>query len=251
MPYARIEIVLNERDNSMIRIAICDDEPEMVAALHKKTEQYMRAHSHPFSITHFSGGNALLTCGLFFDLIFLDIQMGSVNGIQAAQALRASGVQSALVFVTVLQENVYDAFEVDAADYLLKPVDDVHFTRTMDRVCTRICKENEKRLLVQASGWSKSVRFDDILYCEVINRKIYIHTKQETIDYYCKIETLEKQLDECFFKCHRSYLVHLKYVCGYAGGTATLEGGAHIPVSRLRAQDFTRAILNHMKTKGY
>lgn len=231
----------------MIKIAVCDDEEIMLSELTNKVENYMEHTNYQCQIFAFSNAETLLMSQELFDIIFLDIQMNGMTGMEAAQKLRLAGSKSFLIFVTVLKECVYDAFTVEASDYLLKPIEDERFIGTMNRIFDYIGDREKNRLLIQKETWCKSIRFEDILYCEAINRKIFVHTKQGVINYYFKIGELEKQLGSCFFRSHRSYLVNLKYVCGYANGMAELENGENILVSRLRQQDFAKAVLNYMK----
>ncbi|MHA6530033.1 LytR/AlgR family response regulator transcription factor [Paenibacillus sp. BAC0078] len=231
----------------MISIAVCDDEHIMLSELTNKIATYMKNTNYSSQVFPFSHAEALLDSKESFDIIFLDIQMGGITGMEAAQQLRQAGSESMLVFVTVLKEYVFDAFTVEASDYLLKPIDDNRFIRTMDRIFHYIEDRRKHSLTIQTGAWCKSIRFSDILYCEAINRKIVVHTKQTVIEYYFKIEELEKQLKPFFFRCHRSYLVNLQYVCSYEHGTARLENGDNLPISRLRQQDFAKAVLNYMK----
>ena len=235
---------------TLIKIAVCDDEEIMLSKLTQKAIAYMEHTDFPYQIFPFLSAEALLKSNEPYDIVFLDIQMKGMTGLEAALKLREVGSDSFIVFVTVLKECVYDVFEVKASDYLLKPVDDDRFKRTMDRILSYIEDRKKSNLFVQKGTWCKSIRFADILYCEIINRKIYAHTKQGVIDYYFKIEELEKQLDTRFFKCHRSYLVNLQYVCGCENGLAELENGENIPISRLRQQEFVQAVLCYMKAKG-
>ena len=157
-----------------------------------------------------------------------------------AKTLRQGGVKSAIIFITVLHEYVYDAFEVEASDFLLKPLNDLRFSRTMDRIykcLSLISKGNTCRLL----------RLKDIYYCEAINHRIEIHMNGIVHECTLKIKELSQQLDSRFFLCHRSYFVNLDFVVGYADGQAILMNGEKIPVSRLRGQEFSKAVLRRMK----
>ena len=81
-----------------------------------------------------------------------------------------------------------------------------------------------------------------------MDRKVYLHlTSAEVVDFYDRIENLEKKLDSSFYRCHRSFLINLKYLKGYKNGTAAMEGGKEIPVSRLRGKEFSNVILQYMK----
>jgi DNA-binding LytR/AlgR family response regulator len=231
----------------LIKIAVCDDDDKIILDIKSKISEFMNKTSYKAEIHAFSCAEALLKSEELYDIVFLDIQMGSMTGMEAAKRIRQAGSDCFLIFVTVLKEYVYDAFSVEASDYLLKPLNDQRFQSTMARVFHAVVNKKTSVLTIQTGSWCKSIRFADILYCEAINRKIFVHTKQEIIDYYFRINELEKQLEPDFFCCHRSYLVNLQAVCGYENGLAKLVNGENIPVSRLRWQAFMDAMLNYMK----
>lgn len=236
----------------MIKFAICDDEPHMLRELTAHLMDHLRDNqTETYSIDHFSSGRALLESGGGFDLIFLDIQMKHPNGMETARILRERGDRSLLIFVTVLKECVFDAFEVEAYDYLLKPIDREHFRRTLDRACKHLMQRGANDLVIQRGTACEVVPLADIVYCEVLGRKLYIHKADGTVvDYYNRLEDLERQVDARFFKCHRSYLVNLDYVRGRQAGQVLLAQGEVIPASRLRERELTQALLRHMKDRG-
>ena len=103
----------------MIKFAICDDEPVMVRELASYLARYLEEHEvTAYSVSSFSNGRALLEAVDGFDVIFLDIQMEEPDGMETARLLRRQGDHSLLIFVTVLMELVFDAFQVEAYDYL-------------------------------------------------------------------------------------------------------------------------------------
>ena len=204
-----------------------------------------------YHISCFCGGRALLESACDFDIVFLDIQMEQLNGMEAAKMLRQRSASTALIFVTVSKEYVFDAFEVTAYDYLLKPLNRERFQRTMNRVLARF-NQAAPSIVVQKGTSCEVIPLAQIVYCEVQGRKIYIHQENGMVtDYYDKLEEFERRLDRRFFKCHRSYLVNLDKVRGCHAGQATLSDGSEIPVSRLRERQLTEALLRHMKeTRG-
>lgn len=232
----------------MIQIAICDDEPYMIDLLSENISTFFHKEKIEINISCFLSGIDLLVSNKTFHIIFLDVQMDKPDGFETAKRLRTNGFDGFLIFVTVMQELVFNAFEVQAFDYLVKPLHEEHFNQTMQRLLTSIQDQNQKCLLIQKRNDWDIILFDHIVYCEIINRKIYIHLKNKSIiDYYDKIEDLEKKLDNRFFKCHRSYLINLKYVKNYKSCVAHLTNGDTIPVSRLRKDDFLAAMLHYMK----
>ncbi len=205
-----------------------------------------------YCVSSFSNGRSLLESDCDFDLIFLDIQMERPDGMETAKTLRRREKHSLLVFVTVLKECVFDAFEVEAYDYLIKPLDGGHFRRTMDRAVKALERRTAKSIMVQRGTSREVIPLAQIVYCEVQGRKIYIHQSDgNIIDHYEKLDDFERRVDGRFFRCHRSYLVNLEYVRGSHAGQVALSQGEQIPVSRLREQELTQALLRHMKERDY
>ncbi|MCC0644940.1 MULTISPECIES: LytR/AlgR family response regulator transcription factor [unclassified Clostridioides] len=233
----------------MISIAICDDESYMLNDLKENIELYMNRNNLLYNIELFDKAETLLYNHEVFDIIFLDIQMEGINGMQAAKKLRSCDNDCFIIFVTVLKEFVYDAFEVDAINYLIKPLSNEKLAKTMDRIIIKL-ESNEKNYITIQKGHSYwRLKIADILYCEIIKRKIYIHLKKEIIDYYETIDSLERSLPINFFRCHRSYIINLQSVYSYENGNVVMENGDMIPVSRLRQQEFSEAMLKNMKNR--
>ena len=211
----------------------------------------MKETAGGYSVECFSSGYALLKSSEEFDVIFLDIQMERPDGMETARLLRQRDNHSLLVFVTVLKECVFDAFQVEAYDYLLKPLDSARFRQTMDRALGWLERDAAKNLVIQRGSGCQVVLLSDLMYCEVLGRKIYLHKNDgRVVDYYDRLEELEQRVDSRFFKCHRSYLVNLDYVSGCQGGQVLLQRGERLPVSRLRERELTQALLRHMKERG-
>lgn len=236
----------------MIEFAICDDEPFMLADLATLLSKYMTEKNYDFHISQFTNGTELLNSSRLFDILFLDIQMAGLDGMETARMLRKAGFQGLLIFITVLKESVFDSFEVGAYDYFVKPLDEVHFRHTLDRAILSFEQNTRKNIVVQKGNAYHIIPFDQIVYCEVLGRKIYIHTSDnKIIDYYYKLIDLEKNLDKRFARCHRSYLVNLDFIKGINSGFIELFDHSHIPVSRLREQEIIKALLFHMKERRH
>lgn len=232
----------------MIRIAICDDEKYMLDYIRKMTADFFRGENIDTEILQFSCGEELLKYEKQIDVLFLDIQMKDIDGMETARRLRGRKFRGFLIFITVLREMVFDSFEVQAYDYLVKPIEKRHFEKTMERLVSSMQNADKSNLLIQKGYESRIISLDDIVFCEIIDRKIYLHlVSSEVVDYYDRIEKLETKLDDRFFRCHRSYLINLKYLKSYKNKTAYMEGGKQIPVSRLRSKEFSGVILQYMK----
>lgn len=184
----------------MICIAVCDDEKNMSDHIKKMTRDFFRRKNVEVSILQFSGGEELLQYDKKIDILFLDIQMEKMDGMETAKKLRKRKFQGFLIFVTVLKEMVFQAFEVQAYDYLVKPVEAGAFAKMMERLFASLQNADESGLLVQKGYESRIISLEDIVFCEIIDRKIYLHlSTSEVVDYYERIEKLEARLGSGFF----------------------------------------------------
>ena len=234
--------------SALIRIAICDDEKYMSDHIRTLVLDFFRKKNREISLRMFSSGEDLLSYNGQIDILFLDIQMKDMDGMETARRLRADKFRGFLVFITVLKEMVFQSFEVQAYDYLVKPVDDKQFEKTMDRLYASMQNASEDSLLVQKGYEGRIIPKDEIVFCEIIDRKIYLNLASgEVVDYYERIENLETKLDNRFYRCHRSYLINLKHLKGYKNGIACMDNGKEIPVSRLRSKEFSGVVLQYMK----
>ncbi len=228
----------------MINTAICDDEKYFVDELHIWIKNFFLAKHMEFRITEYSNGKNLLEHGADLDLLFLDVKMDEQDGFKTAEILRKNGFSGCLIFSTIMKNDMYRAFEFDAFDYLVKPVSPDAFEHTMERFIHTL-KTNKKQIVVSCRGQKSIVRSADILYCEIINRKINLRLSDgSTVEYYGKISELEKSLDGNFFRSHRSYLVNLRHILSYSSNEITVLGNEKIPLSRSRKAALMNALID-------
>ena len=232
----------------MIHIAICDDEQHMSDHIKAFVSDFFRKKNREIHLRTFSNGEELLNYDGQIDILFLDIQMKDMDGMETARKLRADKFRGFLIFITVLKELVFQSFEVQAYDYLVKPVEEKQFEKTMERLYASMQNASDDSFLVQKGCEGRIIQKDEIVFCEIIDRKMYLNlTSDEVIDYYDRIENLETKLDDQFFRCHRSYLINLKHLKGYKNGTAYMDNGREVPVSRMRSKEFASVVLQYMK----
>lgn len=210
-----------------MKIAICDDEKEIRAAIEKK----IRLLYADAEIIQFEDGTSLLAYPAQIDILFLDIQMTPIDGMETARKLRKDGNDVTIIFVTALEEYVFQAFDVGAFHYLVKPFETGKFIKVLrnaaeERKEINLRKANEKPAIVIKQGsMTRKIYLCEIVYAEVYNRKIILHKKDEDVEYYGKLSDLEMQTGEGFFRTHRAYLVNLDYVLRYNAETIWLEKG--------------------------
>ena len=236
----------------MIRIAICDDEANTRAYL----SSLIRAQSCPCEIVEYASASDCLADTQELDLLFLDIELAPsgdrLDGMALARTIRerTTGPQPVIIFVTGYERYVFDAFDVGAFQYLLKPVDEEKFAQVFTRAVAQIGTAREKPgpvLTLQSANASKTVPLDSICYIESSNHKVELHLKDGVFACYAKIGDLELELQDQFFRIHKGYLVNLSYVDGYSKRSVTLTNGERLLLSKYKYQDFVKAYLRFLK----
>ena len=236
----------------MIKIAICDDEANIRAYL----ISLIRAQSCPCEIVEYDSAGDCLADTQEIDLLFLDIELTpdrpGLDGMALAQKIReqATETQPVIIFVTGCERYVFDAFDVGAFQYLLKPVDEEKFAQVFSRAVAQIGTAREKPgrvLTLQSANTSKTVPLDSIYYIESSNHKVELHLRNGEFVCYAKIGDLELELQDQFFRIHKGYLVNLVYVAGYSKRSLTLTNGEELLLSKYKYQDFVKAYLHFLK----
>lgn len=205
----------------------------------------------PCFLRQFNSGEELLQSEEDFDIVFLDIMMDGLDGMKTAKRIRKKASCRLLVFISASREYVFDAYDVEAFWYLVKPVERAKLKQVLKKAVLKTEAASPDFILVNKGRQKQKIFLRDILYFEIMGRLIDIHKTGGISDYYGKISILEEELREKgFFRCHKSYLVHLKYVKGYNRQEAVLDNGEKIPVSKRRYEEFCKALLSYMKKSG-
>lgn len=236
----------------MINIAICDDEKNIRAYL----SSLIRKQNIECEITEYASTDEYLSDQKEHELLFLDIEMKStvsgMDGMNMAKQIRGMEhiKQPIIVFVTGYEKYIYDAFDVGAFQYLLKPIDEKKFAGVFRRAAEQIISEAElrkKTLVIQYANTSKIIPWDSIYYLESQSHKVVIHMKDGNLEYYAKMGDLEEELQGQFFRIHKGYLVNLAYVDEYNKTEMTLVNGDKLLISKYKYADFVKAYLRFMQ----
>lgn len=235
----------------MISIAVCDDELLECLNISAKIQECMEEMGIPCSIEKFQSGKALLESLGRFDLIFLDILMEGMDGMETARRCRELAYEKILVFLSSSRKYVFQAYDVEAFHYLVKPVDQEKLKNILKRATEKEREFSRDYIVISRERQKRKLFLDTVRYFEIRGRQIDVHEEKGIFTYYEQIGILEKQLEgKGFFRCHKSYLLNLKYVEGYNRQEAILDNGERIIIAKRRYEEFCQAILAYMRENG-
>lgn len=242
-----------------VKIAVCDDEKNIRAYL----VSLIKKQGMECSIMEFASSDEYLADGKEYNLVFLDIEMGGsdtgMDGMGLARHIRGMDTsrQPVIIFVTGYEKYVYEAFDVGAFQYLVKPVDEQKFAEVFSRAVKQILsgqivseEKRRKKLVIQYAGESKAIPFHDIYYMESHNHNIVLYLKDERLEYYGKIGDLEKELAGQFYRIHRGYLINLFHVVSYDRTKVRMANGDKLLLSRYKYNSFVQAYMEYISEES-
>ena len=230
-----------------MNIAVVDDEKVILDQI----SGLVRKQMPDCYLESYATGEGLLEAVKRFDIVFLDIQMDGMDGIEAARRLRKKQDDIVLIFVTGNREYVFDAIDLYAFHYLLKPVDEDKFREVLERAAGEVAKKREKRgLFIKRRNLTLDQA--DILYIESRAKKVEIHTdgSKDIIEIYATMEELEGQLGEDFYRCHRAYIVNMAHITEYDNDSITITNGDKIYLTKKKYGDFVKAYMWYLQNGG-
>ena len=217
-----------------LQIAICDDLEEERVILSRMLRNYARRQGLSLQVHFFVSGEELLQSvrrANACQVLFLDIYMPGISGVETARRLRAAGYGASIVFATTSTDHGVDSFEVRASDYLVKPFRQEDVDRTMDW-CLEHLPDSLRVLPVYAEGERQELPLSSISYVEVLGHQCHIHTSCQTVVVRRGLDDLEAAIgSRDFLRCHRSFLVNLNFVQDITGSDFRLSDGTLVPIS--------------------
>ena len=235
----------------MLSIAVCDDEVVECCNMARKIKDILEEMKIPCIVRQFWSGEKLLQALEGFDIVFLDIIMRDLDGMKTAQIFRKKAFDKILIFVSSSREYVFEAYDVEAFQYLLKPVDEGKLKRVLQKAVLKTESRSQEFIILSRDRQKKKLFLDDIYYFEIKGRIVDVHGPEGIFTYYEQIGELEDKLrDKGFFRCHKSYLINLKYVERYNRQEVILENGKKIVIAKRRYDKFVQEALKVMRENG-
>lgn len=232
----------------MPKIMIVEDEPEHARRLEALLLAYQQTHSGcVFEIKHYSNPHRFLSeyaCDA--DIIFLDIQMPNIDGMQTAKKIREVDPRVMLIFTTALAQYAIAGYEVQAFDYILKPLGAEMFETKLNRALRVLnYSHDEDWIDISTKTETRRIPVNQIAYIEVANHDILIHTEHALYRHWGSLKEYEQKLSTLHFaRCNVCYLVNLKYVRCIRGDRVQV-GEDTLPVSRSKRKEFLIAFAKY------
>lgn len=232
-----------------MRIAVCDDDETAVSFLRELIESYPK---QKLNADGYSSGEDLLRTRNIYDLIFLDIDMKGIDGIETARRIRIHDRKVKIVYVTSYKEYAGKAFSVHAFGYLLKPVKQEKIWKQIEDALLWQEEEAPEVKQVEFTAVEGLVRLpvDMIYYFEYQNRRIYMKAKDTTYEMRGKISDIAGRMEEYGFSVpHKSFVVNLYHVKNIKGYEILMMNGEWIPLSQKQAVQFKEKLSLYLADK--
>lgn len=233
-----------------MRIAIAEDEKRYSDQLQELLERFGTENQIEMQLFHFPNGAQLLeNFRGGWDMVLLDVDMPTMNGMDTARALRQLDAELLIMFVTNLAQYALNGYEVQAFDYMLKPVSYPALAMKL-QLALRILRQRESRSInLDRDGELFRVPLSHLCYVEIFSHRLCYHTLERNIDINStrSLSELEQELGpHGFVRCHKSVLVNARFVDHIKGCTLTVAG-EELPISKNRRSAVLGELLNHVK----
>ena len=219
----------------MFKIAIVENEPSQIHETTEMINRYFQAKNIPYEIQAFNNGYDFLESDASsFELVFMDIDMPGINGMETAMKFRQKGFTSNIIFVTNLPQYAIEGYKVSALDFILKPMTFADFSLAMNRVIKSFKQENVGQFILTIKGVTKKFQPDEVNYFEMVKHDVAIYLSSgEKVVFRSSISKIEKVLSpEVYLKCNSGCIVNIRKIKSIDGDVLLLENDERVFVSR-------------------
>lgn len=223
----------------MLNIAVCDDESQIASMLEDMLEEIAIENNVDIDIDVFSDGNEFLkhmNPDSNYDIAFLDIEMKDLDGISTAKRIRDFDKNMIIIYVTSHENYMKESFSVRPFQFLVKPVSEKQM-ETCFMAAYEDINSGDFYFRYSYQRMNHKVLIRDILYFESSKRKVFIVTREETFEFYGKLNEIENSLKVCkisFLRVHQSFLVNYKHIKGQSYDFVVMDNGKKISISEDR-----------------
>ena len=235
----------------MIRVAIVEDEAAVRDQLMGYVQRYMRQYNAQIEVTMFTDGVEILEgYRPVYDIIFLDVEMQHLDGMETASRIRALDSDVLLIFITNMAQYAIKGYAVGALDYVLKPVPYFAFSQQLQKATGQLARRARRYLAVPVDGGMRRLDEASVYYIESEGHRIHFYTEDGDFSAPGALKAWEEKLEpHGFARCNSGYLVNLAYVSSVQMNTVQV-GPHQLQVSRPRRKAFLEALADYIGENG-
>lgn len=236
----------------MITVGICDDEIDIVNEISEIIEKYFD-HKYEYEIYKYVSSEEILRQNIRFDILFLDIEIDEINGIDIAKTLRKRYLETKIIFITNYSNFTTSAFQVHAFQYLLKPIQSNELKKVLDDCVVYINKrKKEDNITIELKERIIKLKISGIQYVEVRKRILYIHTDQGVLSKNGTLKELYSKLSRFGFgMCHNAYIVNFYNIESIKGYNIKMKNGEIVPLAQQRVKTLKNEYYEYLQNMFY
>lgn len=233
-------------------VAVCDDNIDDREHLKNLIDAFCTIENYDIRIILFESGEGLenhyLMNDTSFDIIFLDIYMGGMNGISTAKKIRKSDPEVKIIFATSSRDHALESFEIFPFHYLIKPITKKDFHSTFNRALNLIDKDKQKSLLIKVGSSLQTVFYKNIIFIESDAKMLTIHMiPDKSVSFCAKLDDIQEHLqDNRFNRCHKSFLVNMDYISSLENHTFKLINNIQVPITQRNQVSIKRKFYDYL-----
>lgn len=234
----------------MLRVAVVDDDPKSIERISGFLQTYFEKKGSRYQIEKFERGDKLsFEYRPIYDIIFLDIEMEPISGIETAKIIRRTDSDVIIIFITKMAQFAINGYEVGALGFIVKPVDAESVWFNLEKALLAIGKRDKKDIILPLSGGTKKLKTDSVYYVEARDHDLIYHTDEG--EFMLRRKTLgeaAKELGDAFKQYSRCYLINLRHITNISG-TALKVAGDELYISRSKRKQVMQDITDYCRSK--
>ncbi len=234
----------------MIKIAVVEDQKKWSDLIASFLNQYKQETKTSFEVFYFTNGEDFIqNYKKNYDLIFMDVAMPKMNGLETSKALRKIDSEVCLVFLTEMAQYAIEGYEVNAYDFLIKPMEYDFFKIKMNKFVMHIQSISDSYLVINSANTIRKIKLSEIKYIESIKHYVYFHCKDDTVRTRDSLDNIKGKIKKGIFsEINRSLIVNLAFVDNYSNNDVVLDGET-LPLSRVYKSSFLNDLIQYFGDK--